>query len=585
MKPDTRPHHAVLIEAEAFETFGGWVHDTQFMDQMGSPFLLAHGLGQPVADAVTTVPLPEQGRYRVWVRTRDWTAPWKRESTPESRRAHGTPGAFQLLLNGAALDTTFGTESEAWHWQDGGVVELPGSEVELRLHDLTGFDGRCDAILLTQQLDTPPPDHAPAHWRRALLGLPEAPNDAGSFDLVVAGGGVAGMCAALAAARLGSKVALLQDRPVLGGNASSEVCVNMHGEAGFEPYPRVGDIVKELQPDTEHYWHKGPFEDGSGMDAIRESMLRDEENLSLFLNERVQEVEMEGQRICSLITVNTRSSRQTRFQGGLFADCTGDAAVGHLARADYDMTINGHMGRTNLWFVHDTGSAQEFPSCPWALDLSARPYPPPPEKIDGWYWESGFKHNPIRDGEYIRDWNLRAVFGAWSATKHGKEDYDTWAIKWFAYVSGMRESRRLLGDLVLNETDLHHGIAYEDACVPLTWDMDTHRPEPDYHPGFEGDAFIATADHIKYKRPYWLPYRCLYSRDVPNLFMAGRNISATRMAMGSSRVQRTTGMMGEIVGMATAICRKHSVDPRTVYQKHLDELKAQMSLGCGKGAQ
>ena len=127
----------VLLEAEQFANLGGWVVDQQFMDQMGSPYLLAHGLGEPVRDAETTVQFPAAGTYHMWVRTRDWVAPWK---------APGAPGRFKVLVNGKPLGTTFGTEGAEWHWQDGGTVKV-GREATLALHDLTGFEGRCDAIL------------------------------------------------------------------------------------------------------------------------------------------------------------------------------------------------------------------------------------------------------------------------------------------------------------------------------------------------------------------------------------------------------------------------------------------------------
>ncbi|RKY12383.1 MAG: hypothetical protein DRP65_01395, partial [Planctomycetota bacterium] len=142
--------------------------------------------------------------------------------------------------------------------------------------------------------------------------------------------------------------------------------------------------------------------------------------------------------------------------------------------------------------------------------------------------------------------------------------------------------RRLLGDVILNGDNILSGKKFADGCVPLTWRLDVHRPDPQYLAEFEGDAFLAVADvygkkESVYKGPYWMPYRCLYSRDVPNLFMAGRNISTTQDALGAARVQRTTGMMGEIVGMAASICKKYNTNPRSVYQEHLDELKRLMS--------
>lgn len=214
----------ILIEAEAFECLGGWVIDQQFMDEMGSPFLLAHGLGHPVADAITPVIFPEAEEYRVWVRTRDWVAPWKTPDTPETKRAQGTPGRFQVLIDGKALDTPFGTEGADWHWQDGGTVRINKTKVTFSLHDLMGCEGRCDAILFSTDTALTPPNSLQdlAPFRTQLLGFPEKPVDAGKYDLVVVGGGIAGTCAAVSAARNGLKVAFIQDRPVLGGNNSSE---------------------------------------------------------------------------------------------------------------------------------------------------------------------------------------------------------------------------------------------------------------------------------------------------------------------------------------------------------------------------
>jgi len=230
------PAQHVLLEAEQFADTGGWDVDQQSMDQMGSPYLLAHGLGVPVRDAVTRAEFPSPGRYRVWVRTRDWVAPWK---------APGAPGRFKLLVDGKPLAETFGTEGEAWHWQDGGSVDV-GVEATVALHDLTGFEGRCDAVLFSKDAAFVPPNELAAltKFRRSALGLPEEPEDGGSFDLVVVGGGIAGTSAALSAGRNGLKVALVQDRPVLGGNGSSEVRVWPEGKTRQEPFPHIGDIVE-----------------------------------------------------------------------------------------------------------------------------------------------------------------------------------------------------------------------------------------------------------------------------------------------------------------------------------------------------
>jgi hypothetical protein len=600
----------VLLEAEQFAKLGGWVVDQQFMDQMGSPYVLAHGLGEPVKDAETTVRFPASGKYHVWVRTRDWVAPWK---------APGTPGKFKLVINGKPLNPTFGTEGAEWHWQDGGTVKV-GREAKVALHDLTGFEGRCDAVLFCRDLKfTPPNDLATlSSFRRQALGLPEAPEDGGSYDLVVIGGGIAGTTAAMSAARLGLKVALLQDRPVLGGNNSSEVRVWLNGGINLPPYPRIGDIVAELEPTKRaHYGNSNTAQIYE--DERRLAQVRSERNLTLLLEQRVNAVEADGGVIRAVVAQHTRTARRSRLSARWFADCTGDGAVGALAGADSDMTHKQHMGPSNLWNVQDAGQnepfpkcecedtnavnmafaaskdAAPFPRCPWAQDLRDKKFPgrppaksqkadEPSDKLGAWYWESGFDKDPITDVEWMRDQNFRAMYGAWDTLKNVEKLYPNHKLNWAAYIAGKRESRRLLGDVVLTVDAFRTNQFFPDACFPCTWTIDLHTPDPSYDKGHEGVEFISKATHDKYQSPYWAPYRCLYSRNITNLFMAGRDISVTHEALGPVRVMRTCGTMGEIVGMAASLCKKHDTSPRGVYERHLDELKQIMERGVGKRA-
>ena len=558
----------ILVEAESFENLGGWVIDQQFMDQMGSPFLLAHGLGIPVADATKNVTFPETGTYQVWVRTRDWVGPWGGKDTP---------GRFEVHVGGRKLQKTFGTEGAEWHWQDGGNVDIKRLKVFVRLHDLTGFEGRCDAIFFTKDLTFKPPNDDPAmkNWRRFSSGLPGELCDGGQYDLVVVGGGIAGTCASLSAVRHGVKVALIQDRPVLGGNNSSEVRVWLGGETSFEPYPRVGDIVRELEPEKRA--HYGPdnkaelYEDDRRIEIVRA-----EKNITLFLQHRVNEVKMRGDKITAVIAQNTTTGERVRFGGEYFADCTGDGCVGYLADADYEITLKGHMGRCNLWNVIDTGKPVKFPRCPWAFDLSEKPFPTAVKDLGGWFWESGFDHDPFEKGEYIRDLNFRAMYGAWDVLKNVRGMYPNHKLNWAAYISGKRESRRLLGDIILNKEDIVGGVAYPDGCIPATWSIDLHLPHPSYDKGFEGDEFLSKAYYTHYSKPYWIPYRCLYSRNIQNLFMAGRDISVTHEALGAVRVIRTCGMMGEVVGMAVSLCKKYNTTGRGIYKNYLKQLKTIM---------
>ncbi|MEN9362394.1 MAG: hypothetical protein RL095_3929 [Verrucomicrobiota bacterium] len=593
----------LLLEAEAFAEHGGWAHDQQFMDQMGSPYLLAHGLGKPVADASTLLQA-RPGRYRLWVRTKDWVAPWG---------AKGTPGRFQVKLDGQAVPVEFGTEGALWHWQDGGIVELK-AETRVVLHDLTGFEGRCDALLFSPDLAATPPEAGPAaaSWRRQLRGLPETPEDGGSYDLVVVGGGIAGSCAAVAAAREGLKVALIQDRPVLGGNGSGEVRVKIEGLLHQKPWPAIGNLVAEFDGDRRKNAWPGRGLAPQAEDLRRLDLVRAQPGLSLFTEYRVNAVEAEpGRQLRAVIAENTRSGRRLRFAATYFADCTGDASVGFLAGAEFTMKTQGHMGVSNLWnqeidcLCKDkaadlgretaaTGRVSVFPrTTPWAVDLSKLPFPgrgkatgqwmrPGEANFGEWFWESGFDRHPIDEVELMRDQNLRAMYGAWDALKNVDGAFPERELAWAAFIAGKRESRLLTGDVVVSGADFRGGRKFDDAAFPCTWHLDLHRADPKYREAGGGDPFISVATEGKehrYQGPYWAPYRALYSRNIGNLWMAGRNISVDGEALGAVRVMRTCGMMGEVLGLAAGIAKRRGLSPRGVYEQALPELKEKIARG------
>ncbi|PPL03651.1 FAD-dependent oxidoreductase [Parapedobacter indicus] len=564
----------VLIEAESFDETGGWVVDQQSFPVIHSSYLMAHGMGRPVADAVTHVRFAEKGTYHFWVRTKDW-APFPKG-----------PGKFEVWIDGKPVGGVFGESGKVdWMWYNGGKVTIDRDSVEIRLKDLTGFNGRCDALLFTRSAAEPPQDSVGmASLRKELLNLDDTRKEAGHFDLVVVGGGIAGTCAAISAARLGLTVALIQDRPVLGGNNSSEVRVHLMGDVDKNHYPKLGRIVRELDngdpgngnPDAKEYG-----------DKRKTDIIKYEKNISLFLNTHVYQVEMNGDRIAAVIGRDIRTNQETRFTGTYFSDCTGDGTIGFLAGADYRMgresraetgesfapekSDNFTLGTSNLWASLPVDSVTAFPETPWALPFSDE-YHIDETKSD-WQWETGFGNmNTITEAEKIRDHNLRAVYGNWSYLKNNKpEKYGKRELAWVAYIGGKRESRRLMGDHVLNQMDVQEGKMYPDATVTATWTIDLHFPQEKNSLYFPGEEFFAGTKHIRVA-PYTIPYRCLYSRNVPNLFMAGRNISTTHVAFGSTRVMRTCGMMGEVVGMAASIAHKHETSPRGVYEQHLDEL-------------
>ena len=526
----------VNVHPQSFDA-GGWELDVQFMDVMGSPYLLAHGGGIRVADAKANAEIPESGKWRVWVRSRKWV---------------DGAGAFRVRVGDVTLDRTFGVSQSEWAWEDGGEVELGKGAAEIALVDSDGFDGRCAGVVLANGGERP---------EGALKVDSEKIAETVEADFVVVGGGVPGCCAAVAAARRGLRVALVQDRPVLGGNASSEIRVWSAGEA---KYP----LVRELRG-----WFMNRDANMVLSDAHRLRIVENEKTLSLHLRHRVFAAETEGGRIVAVKALDWRRNRVVRFRAPIFCDATGDGWLGYYAGADWKMgreakaeydesfapeKADGHtLGSSLMWKSAAANTDIPF-SAPWA-----EPHAQGVTAVCGeWNWEYGIRQDMIKDGEAIRDRLLLAIYGAFSLAKKEPKN-SRLVIDTLPFLLGKRESRRLLGDWVYSERDVTEKRQFEDAIAAGSWSVDLHYD--DFKPGVD---FLTTCRQPHYGR-YWIPYRSIYSRNISNLFMAGRCFSCTHVGLGGPRVINTLAQLGCAAGEAAAICKRDGIGPRDIWKKGL----------------
>lgn len=584
--------HRVLVDAESFAEPGGWVVDQQAAHLLGSPYLLAHGAGKPVGDARTTVRLPHPGLWHVYVRTFNWTSPWSDKEGP---------GAFMVEVDGKGLETVCGTEGSGWMWQKAGTFEASADSVSISLKDLTGFDGRCDALYFSDsgidEESIPNKLSSITRLRKRLIPGYRKPVLKERYDLVVVGAGIAGINAAVSAARLGLKVALVHDRPVLGGNNSTEVRVRLGGGICLDPYPNLGNLLLEYAHDMAP--SAGPAE--NYQQWKKEGIIAAERNITLFRNYRALGVRKRGPRIRCILARENCSGALIKLKAPLFADCTGDGSIGVMAGADYaegreaaseygEVTAPEKSDRTVIgasvqWNTRLCDGPVGFPEFCYGLDFTEESVY---RDTNGrWSWETGWGRDMINEVERIRDHELLAIYSNWSYLKNHSSSAEEFACRdldWVQYILGKRESRRLLGDVVFSERDIDDKVKYEDAAVTCTWTIDLHGAHPANLENFGENAFRAKAKH-KETEPFALPYRCFYSRNVDNLFMAGRDISVTHVVLGAARVMRTCSMMGEVVGMAASVCHDRGCLPREVYSRYLGDLKALMSEGVGEKGQ
>nr|MBX2823451.1 FAD-dependent oxidoreductase [Gammaproteobacteria bacterium] len=429
--------------------------------------------------------------------------------------------------------------------------------------------------------------------RRKFVG-DEPIKDMGHFDFIVVGGGVAGTNAAIAAARQGIKVALIQNRPMIGGNNSSEMGVPVSGGSSMGMGRETG-LVEEFGR-IASYGYNQKWAAGA------EKGVAAEENLTLFLNTHVYAAQTDDNKnIKSVTAFNMLDGTRTRYSADLFADCTGDAWLGFYAGAEYmfgreskeaygeknakdvpnNITMSGSLMQHSIlgYQAIDMGEPVENVEQEWFYDMRENEsgYVKRPRFENGvragtWWTENHGRNDDLWDPEWARDDLLLASMSYYNWVKNYsplKEKAKNYKLFYIPVTNAKRETRRLVGDIVVTANHLLEREAFPDRVSYFCWKLDVHHPLGIFSPESPYDY----EDSID---PTCIPYRMLYSKNVPNMFMAGRNVSVSAVALGSARVQGTTGVMGQIIGTAAAMCVEHDVKPRGIYESHISQLQQQL---------
>lgn len=407
-----------------------------------------------------------------------------------------------------------------------------------------------------------------------------------SADITIIGGGLAGTCAAIAAARLGRKVALVQNRGVLGGNSSSEVRVWVAGATkhGVNRYARETGIMGELFVENQY---RNPDGNPYLWDALLMEKVRDEANISLFLNTEVTAVKMDEQKgIESVEGFMSGSERVITFESTFFIDATGDGLVGFLAGAEFSIGREGFekyheslapksgdnetLGSTLFFYTKDVGHPVKYIKPNFAKDITKtaimnnRIIKKEDNGCAYWWIEWGGEFDIVHDNEKVRDELQAVVYGIWDYIKNsGEYDADNLTLDWIGSVPGKREYRRFMGEYVLKQQDIEEQTLFEDRIGFGGWSIDLHPATGMYNDSV--GAQHSVADGV-----YHIPYRILYAKEISNLFFAGRDVSASHVAFGTIRVMATCAVMGQAAGTAAAFAVGKGISPTDIYHEQLN---------------
>lgn len=426
------------------------------------------------------------------------------------------------------------------------------------------------------------PHPTPQTLERRIAGFAHIQHE---VDVCVVGGGMAGLIAAVAAARHGARVALIHDRPVLGGNASSEVRMHICGAHGADC--KETGLLEEIQLNNCRRNPRGNYPVWDGVLYEKAAFCP---GLTLLLNASVNAATMDGARLASVTAWQLTTQTWHTVRARQFIDCSGDSVlapltgalirVGRESRDEFGEDIEPRhadsrtMGNSILLQLRETAEPQPFTPPRWAYKFLSDADLPKRHisvRTDNFWWiEVGGLQDSIADAEAIRDELLKVAYGLWDFIKNhhpAKAEHENWALEWIGSLPGKRENRRYVGGHILTQNDVRAGGLFPDVVAHGGWSMDDHHPAGIYYPGWPTIFHPAPS-------PFGIPWRCLTSRSVPNLLCAGRNISVTHAALSSVRVMGTTSVMGQAAGTGAALCVRHGCDPADLYPARIAELQS-----------
>ncbi|MGJ8658336.1 MAG: FAD-dependent oxidoreductase [Cellulophaga fucicola] len=414
-------------------------------------------------------------------------------------------------------------------------------------------------------------------------------------DVVVVGAGMAGICAAVSSARMGNKTVLIQDRPVLGGNASSEIRVTVNGVQSLRNKHIVERETGVLEEMLIENWHFNEQESYPVWDHVLYDFVTREKNLDLYLNTQAFDVVKDGDKIKSVSARQTTTEMAYTFNANVFIDSSGDGLMAAMAGAEYrigregkeefgesfapDVPDNWVMGDCIMMITKDVGRPIKFNPPTYAIPFDAETaFKDKHRKIkqvkEGFWWvEIGSNKDIIGEREEIKRKLLARFYGVWDHIKNSGDfpEAENLALDWIGSVPGRRESRRFMGDYILTQPDMEEYRHFNDTVAYGGWSLDEHCPG-----GIENLTEPASYFHSRFEQVYEIPFRCLYSKNVSNLMMAGRNVSVSHMALSSSRIIATCALMGQAVGTASALCIEHGVTPKELGKKYINDLQEQL---------